>query len=333
MATENKLFNPKKLAHKYEQGTLTAIEKAWFEEWYAGFNDEEVLLSGSKHTSANDIKAHIFHKLSAEIGTPATPKVKVVLLWRQIAAVAAILLLIASATFYKNNILNVIEPVRQIELSSNSGRHRQVKLPDGTQVWLSPFSRISYPDQFRTAQRIVKLEGEAFFEVVHDARHPFIIQSGEIKTTVLGTSFNVQAYPNATHFEVTVVSGKVAVAISSGDKFQQQVMVTNERALFNKQGNSLVKEAYPAAAKFIDQRSGLFNYEGATLQTVVDELQQQYNIQIVLSKNLSGKAFYGQLKTTDAAERTLDKLSSVMDAKWFKTGNTYHLQQQTQSNY
>ena len=324
---ENNSYDPKELAHKLEQGTINPEEKAWFEQWYAGFNDEEVLLTGSKHTSSEQLKDSIFKRLSAQMETPVQSKGKVVSLWRNIAAAAAIVLLIAFAAFYKNAILNIVSPVKEIQLSSSAGQHRQMSLPDGTKVWLSPSTRISYPDKFGDKQRLVKLEGEAFFEVKHDAAHPFIIQSGSIKTVVLGTSFNVQAYPDAGTAEVTVVSGKVAVASSAGNKNQQQIMVARQRAVFNKNDGLLVKENFPDASKFLDQRNGYYDFDGATLQTVADELARQYGVHINVDPRMARDLYYGHLNTNQPIGNVLNMLCIVMDnAHWNVAGNNYYLQ-------
>ncbi|WP_295717115.1 FecR family protein [Mucilaginibacter sp.] len=330
---ENNSYNPKELAHKLEQGTISPEEKAWFEQWYAGFNDEEVLLSGSKHATAEQIKDSIFNRISAKMEAPAQSKGKVISLWRNIAAAAAIVLLVAFAAFYKNAILNLVDPIKDIQLSSNAGQHRQISLPDGTKVWLSPATRISYPDKFRDKQRLVKLEGEAFFEVKHDASHPFIILSGSIKTVVLGTNFNVRAYADASTAEVTVVSGKVAVASSAGNKTGQEIMIARQRAVFNKTNGLLVKENYPDAAKFLGQRNGYYDFEGATMQTVADELARQYGVHISVDPRIAQGLYYGHLNTTQPISNALNMLCIVMDnAHWNRVDNNYYLQKLPSKN-
>ncbi|MDN3580850.1 FecR family protein [Mucilaginibacter flavus] len=319
---ENNAYDPKELAHKLEQGSITARELAWFEQWYAGFNDEEVLLSAAVHSSADELRNSIFNRIAAQMEAPVQPKRKVITLWRGIAAAAAVIALICFAAFYRDSVLNVIDPVKQLELNSAAGQHRHFVLPDGTQVWLSPSTRISYPDNFRGEQRLVTLTGEAFFDVKHDATHPFIIQSGAIKTAVLGTSFNVNAYADAPVTEVTVVTGKVAVA---ADK-NRQIMTPNQRVVFNKTNGLLVKQDFPDAARFLDQRNGLFNFNGQPVQNVADNLARQYGIRITVDAALAQKGFYGHLNTNQPAAQTFNKLSAVMDAQWHKANNQYYLE-------
>lgn len=323
---ENNTYNVKELAHKLKQGTITPAEKIWLDAWYAGFNDEEVLLSNSKHQTPEQLRESILAKITAQMETPVQPARKVVTLWRNIAAAAAVVLLITFAALYKNEVLNVVDPAKQVEWTVAPGKHKQISLPDGTRIWLSPGTKISYPDKFRAKERLVKLEGEAFFDVVHDEDHPFVIQSGQLKTVVLGTSFNVKAYPDQIISEVTVVSGKVGVQEHNLPKSQQVIMERNQRAVYNKNNRLLVKENYPNASKFLSQRTGLFSYDGANLQTVVDDLSLQYDIHVILTPDLAKKGFYGHINTNEVLDKTLDKLCAVMDLRWNRIGNDYHLQ-------
>ncbi|AYL94607.1 FecR family protein [Mucilaginibacter celer] len=323
---ENNTYNVKELAHKLKQGSITPAEKIWLDAWYLNFNDEEVLLSNSKHQTPEQLRESILAKITAQMETPAQPARKVVRLWRNIAAAAAVVLLITFAALYKNEVLNIVDPAKQVELTVAPGKHKQISLPDGTRIWLSPGTHISYPDKFRAKERLVTLEGEAFFDVVHDEDHPFVIQSGQLKTVVLGTSFNVKAYPDQIISEVTVVSGKVGVQEHNLPKSQQVIMTPNQRAIYNKNNRLLVKEDYPNASEFLAQRTGLFSYDGAALQTVIDDLSLQYDIHVTLAPGIAKAGFYGHINTNEAVDKTLDKLCAVMDLRWSKTGNEYHLQ-------
>lgn len=323
---ENNTYNVKELAHKLKQGTITPAEKIWLDAWYINFNDEEVLLSSSRYQTPEQLREGILSKITEQMETPEQPTRKVVKLWRNIAAAAAVVLLVTFAALYKNEVLNMVDPAKQIELTVAPGKHKQISLPDGTRIWLSPGTHISYPDKFYSKERLVKLEGEAFFDVVHDEDHPFVIQSGELKTVVLGTSFNVKAYPDQIISEVTVVSGKVGVQEHSLAKNQQVIMERNQRAVYNKNKHSLMKEDYPNASKFLSQRTGLFSYDGTDLQTVVNDLSLQYDIRVNLAPGIAKAGFYGHINTNEALDKTLDKLCVVMDLRWNKAGNEYHLE-------
>ncbi|MEN0054840.1 MAG: FecR domain-containing protein [Mucilaginibacter sp.] len=319
----NKSFNPDELAHKWLAGTLTPDEKLRFEEWYADFNDEELLITNSRHTNKEQIGASILNRINEQIDEQPARSAKIFPLWRSLAAAAVVILAIGLGLFFREPILNVVDPVQQVQFTSTARQYKQLTLADGSKVWLSPSSTISYPDQFRGKQRNVNIEGEAYFEVVHDADHPFVIQSGAVKTVVLGTSFDIQAYARTASIEVTVVSGKVGV--SSQNSRTAEMVTANQRTIYQKATGKLVKEAYPNAAKFLDQRKGVFDFKGASLQDVTHELEIQYGIRISLSPKLSAKAFYGRLQTTVPVEHTLDKLCAVMEVRWEIQNGTYLL--------
>ncbi|WP_154402467.1 FecR family protein [Mucilaginibacter endophyticus] len=323
---ENNTYNVKELARKLMQGTISPDEKIWLDAWYANFSDEEVLLSTSKHQTPEQLRESILNKITARMETPVKPARKVITLWRNIAAAAAVVLLITFAALYKNEVLEVVDPAKQVELATAPGKHRQISLPDGTRIWLSPGSKISYPDKFRAKERLVKLEGEAFFDVVHDEDHPFVIQSGQLKTVVLGTSFNVKAYPDEIISEVTVISGKVAVQEHDLPKSKQAIMVLNQQAVYNKNNRSLIKQDYPNASKFLSQRTGLFSYDGSSLQNVTDDLSLQYGIRVNLAPGIAQSGFYGHINTNEPVDKTLNKLCAVMDLRWSKLDNGYYLQ-------
>jgi transmembrane sensor len=327
---DNKFYDPAKLAHKWEQGTLNPEERVWFEQWYAAFNDDEVLINHTEYTTPEQIRDTIFKRISAQMETPKQPVVKVIRLWKRIAAAAIVLFVIGLSALYHTEIINLVNPAQQVLISSNAGQHRKISLPDGTKVWLSPSSQISYPDRFSNAKREVKLTGEAFFEVVHDTKHPFIISSGKLQTVVLGTSFNVRAYPKAKSEEITVVSGKVGVMLSANHQ-QQKVIIANQRTVFYPATGILLKEDYQDGARFLDQRNGLFHFNGATLESIVSELQLQYGVNISIDAGLSNKAFYGSLNTSVPVWQTLNKLCTVMEIQWSSKNGTYYLQENSKN--
>lgn len=237
-----------------------------------------------------------------------------------VAAAAAILLIITGLFFFRTNVWETISPVHQVEILSAQSERKQLQLSDGTKVWLSPNSKLTYPDQFSGEQRLVSLDGEAFFEVAHNASHPFIIQSGQVKTKVLGTSFSVSAYTQHPNIDVTLVTGKVAVALNN----IKEVMITaNQRVTVNKAEGKISKTDYPNAGDYLNRRLGLFDYKGSPLAEVVKDLELQYQIKIQLSPELNNSMFYGNLDMTKTITQTLNKLSTVMEANWKKDGGQY----------
>lgn len=131
--------------------------------------------------------------------------------------VAASILLIITSIFivYQNAEPQeervITQSVEMIHKVTAPGQKLTFQLPDGSKVRLNAESQLSFPSFFEDGERIVKLTGEAFFEVEKDSLKPFIVQSGHVQTRVLGTSFNVRAYVEDENIEVALLTGKVQV--------------------------------------------------------------------------------------------------------------------------
>ena len=168
-----------------------------------------------------------------------------------------------------------------LHISTTTGEGKNIKLPDGTEVWLSPSSIIEYPASFTGKDlREINLSGEGFFEVAHDPQHPFIIHSGNIETRVVGTSFNIQAYDNQEEINVMVVTGKVNV--TNRAKVENVELVANQRAVFYRNTTTLVKEETNtvAAPVLLKRKNGEFVYKAEKLQKVIDDLQEYFGVRI-----------------------------------------------------
>ncbi|PWV49593.1 FecR family protein [Chitinophaga sp. S165] len=105
---------------------------------------------------------------------------------------------------------------RQLEVPK--GKKARLVLPDGTLVYLNSATQISYPEKFSSGPRIVRISGEAYFKVVKDEAHPFIIEMPQTKITVIGTAFNVKAYPADPATTVVVEEGKVRFTAATSER-------------------------------------------------------------------------------------------------------------------
>jgi ferric-dicitrate binding protein FerR (iron transport regulator) len=120
------------------------------------------------------------------------------------------------------------ETAKQNVISTKNGSRSKVQLPDGTHVWLNAGSQLTYNDSFGKEIREITLLGEAFFEVAKDAEHPFIIHTNTINIKVLGTSFNVRAYPDDKKTEATLINGLIEVSFN-GRPSDRMYLKPNEK--------------------------------------------------------------------------------------------------------
>ncbi|MBN8850460.1 MAG: hypothetical protein BGO55_31885 [Sphingobacteriales bacterium 50-39] len=144
--------------------------------------------------------------------TVAMPKVVV---WRRWAAAAAVLaLVVGGALLYRGGKREVVvsnAPVHGKEIVTRYGTRSYQELPDGSKLWLNAGSKVTYAEVSAGGRRELTLTGEAFFDIKHDPEHPFIIHTGKLDVKVLGTSFNIKAYPNDSTIETTLINGKVEI--------------------------------------------------------------------------------------------------------------------------
>jgi ferric-dicitrate binding protein FerR (iron transport regulator) len=125
------------------------------------------------------------------------------------------------------------------EAMVTGARKRVVRLPDGSTVLLNKDSRLDYPRVFRDTIREVVLSGEAYFDITHLAGRPFIVHTGKLSTRVLGTAFNIRAYPGDKAIAITVTSGKVQV---SNERAAVGFLTADQQMRYDLASATIVKE-------------------------------------------------------------------------------------------
>ncbi len=197
-----------------------------------------------------------------------------------------------------------------LSLHTPRGGTYKIILPDGSQVWLNAQSTIKYPLHFNAEERIVELEGEAFFQVksifrTSGEKIPFKVISKQQEVEVLGTQFNMNAYAGQVAGKTTLVEGKVAVRGQQG----RFILKPNEQAITT-MGKTTVKSVNPA--NYTAWRDGKFSFDGKTFEETMNDIGRWYDLDIVYDKEipkeeLVGDAFRNQnislvLRLLDVAE-------------------------------
>ncbi len=155
-----------------------------------------------------------------------------------------------------------------------NGKDIKIRLADGTEVWLNANSKLTYPTAFTGRERKVALQGEAFFKVAHDARHPFIVKAGDMQTRVLGTQFNVDA-SDAAHPHVSLVEGSVKVSSLGNDK----VIVPGEDAAVGSHGE--IKVTHVEVNDVACWREGVQLFDNVPLRDILVQMGSWYNVSVV----------------------------------------------------
>lgn len=202
--------------------------------------------------------------------------------------------------------------VQMNTLATPRGGRYTVVLPDGTLVWLNAASKLSFPTAFTGNDRTVVLQGQAYFEVARDASRPFFVQAGEVKVKVLGTSFDVMAYPDEQNINTTLVDGSVLV--ESGNQVKQ--LIPAQQAAANRQTGML--QVQPTNIdKALAWKNGLFIFNNADLESILREIARWYDVEFV---NLAGKSneLYGGSISRNKNLSDVLKLLGAYGAHQFK---------------
>lgn len=196
------------------------------------------------------------------------------------AVLFAALLLVSGYEVYNND----SENKEIVEISETNQILKSFILPDGTEISLNSDTKIKYPKQFAEDIREVTIEGEAFFHVKPNKAKPFIIHAGNAQIKVLGTSFNVNAYPSAKTVEVTVETGKVQVLnkIASPKENNEVILMPGEKGTLNNSGNLLIKSTNQNP-NFLAWKTHNLVFKATLLPEVIENLKKVYKVDISLA--------------------------------------------------
>lgn len=218
-------------------------------------------------------------------------------IWMAAATVA--MLIAMSGWLY--NIVSDSEPAF-IVASNNTGIVQKVTLPDGTIINLNTCSRLTYPESFSGKSREVFLDGEAYFDVAHDKRHPFIVRAGELKIRVLGTKFNVNASTLVPQITATLIEGSIEAV--TGKK--NILMKPNQQLKYDASSGRVSLTELTNASREIRWTQNVWVLSDTPLLDICQRLEQQFNIKIIIMNDeLIGKSFTGEFYTNESLESIL----------------------------
>jgi len=182
-------------------------------------------------------------------------------------------------------------PIAQNTISTPRGGQYQLILPDGTKVYLNAASTLSYPTAFQDKERLVELNGEAYFEVAKNKFLPFRVKSRQQIVEVLGTHFNVNAYADEGAIRTTLLEG--AVKISAG--INTQIMRPGQQAILNKNTADKIVITEVNTDKVIAWKNGVFSFENEDLKSVMRQISRWYNVEVIYTGVSSDEKYYGEI--------------------------------------
>lgn len=205
------------------------------------------------------------------------PSKKIFRYWARTAAV--ILILLGMGYWYS------IQPPSSREkeiyvrnqLITAEGSKGKFLLPDGSTVWLNSDSKLYYPEKFDEDKRVVRLEGEGYFEVTKNKKRPFIVQSGDLSIKVLGTTFDVIGYPSQDKIDVVLLSGSIKV---KGKTLEKEILMHPNQILEYQKSKGEVSIQNAKAHLYADWIKERLIFDKTSLSDIIISLEGWYNISI-----------------------------------------------------
>ena len=192
-----------------------------------------------------------------------------------------------------------------------SGEYKLV-LSDGTKVWLNSASKLKYPVAFTGGQRKVFLEGEAYFEVAADTVHPFLVETSGMSVTVLGTGFNVMAYPEEMEAAVTLVHGKVGVQTDH----RQQILHPDEQYVYQTTTRrGTVRKV--DVSQYVDWKDGILNFDSMPLEELTRRLGRWYDVDFFfVAEELKTLKYSGAFKKYNDIRYVLNIIEEITNVQF-----------------
>lgn len=228
-------------------------------------------------------------------------------------AVVVILTLAFSYLYqgYKNRRADVIMST----ISVPEGQRTHLTLPDGTTVWLNARTTMQYPSSFNKKKRVVILQGEAYFDVKRNEDKPFVVQTSVCDVEVLGTKFNVNAYPELKKFEATLMHGSVKVIPKANPS--QVVILKPEHKLSLENGKlnvTRVENFDPYRWK-----EGLICFTDESFLNIMKDFEKYYGVKIVMENEKVGEShFTGKFRLSDGIDYALRILQGNLKFQYEK---------------
>lgn len=273
--------------------------------------------------------------------------------WKKLMMAGFILAFIITTFLFFNN-RKPLEPEISPGMSSiitKYGNKSKISLPDGSQVWLNAGSRLDYNSlDFNNARREVNLSGEAYFDIAHNANKPFIVRSGNMQIKVLGTMFNVKAYPEEKNIETSLIKGSVEITINDrpNDKY---ILSPNEKLVISTNGMAqkspalnvvnmgkavsesadivaLKKVDYSAIEKLVIETAWMQNklvFRSEKFSDLAVRMERWFDIEIKFRNSGKAALKFTGIFTTETIQQALKAMQVVHEFTYVKEDNIIYI--------
>lgn len=256
-------------------------------------------------------KERIYDSITAKLGFEEEGKRKSFFTHHHFIVVAASVLVLSGLGFLlcrsgfgiDNKVLDVLEAY------SPNGSMLSVTLPDSTEVILNSGSVVRYPSSFTKNQRVIQLNGEAFFDVSKEPAKPFIIQTQGMEVKVLGTRFNLKSFEDEDVVQLTLEEGVVVAQMDVSDEKNEVCLAPGEQIILNKRTGEIINKKVELQ-RYIGWTSGRLFFNDNTLEEIARELEKKFDVEITIaSERFKKQRFYCDFGQDDSLDYIFGLLS------------------------
>ena len=302
------------LLERYHQGQCTTDEQIAIKQWLQNIAESDFTISPP--IDIQGIEDKTWAELSSRIFPESEPRK---INWNRLTGIAASVILVVSFAFYIYH-----SSGSHREKGSNLMSYHEVKvprgkkatctLPDGTIIQLNSDSKLRYPEKFTDTSRVVEFEGEAFFTVAKDKKRPFSINSKQVVVRVLGTHFNLRAYPKENKTDVVVEEGRVM--FSPKAKKTSLILTANQQGVYDVDQSLKQQNVYAAA--YYSWRTNQLQFKDQKLSDIASTLERWYNVKVLINNRLlRNERYTGRFNNPD--------IKSVLNSLEFAVGLHYQI--------
>ncbi|SBW03287.1 FecR domain-containing protein [uncultured Dysgonomonas sp.] len=306
-----------KLLYKFFEGLTTQEEDETIRQWVTDspenekhfFEERKMFDAVLLNTKEADIKEDM--ELQSAL-SGSRPRISIYFReFIKIAAIVAITLLGSWYYFIHINKSNKLLAMQTISVPA--GQRLNIVLPDGTDVWLNAKTTIKYPVSFNEKERLILLDGQAYFDVARNKEVPFLVKTRDGIIQALGTKFDVMAYTDSRSFETVLMEGSVKVKAAC-DSSQSMILTPGNKAYLK---NGKLETAYVDDFSAYEWKDGLISFKNESFAQIMKSFEKIYDIKIVIENPKVGNLIYtGKFRVIDGVGYALRVLQKDVKFKY-----------------
>lgn len=309
------------LLTRYAKRETSTQEDEEIERWLDQYSSGDTTWQELDEEERTQWLSNIYNKIKAGIAAGAknvVPLQRRKVLWYATASIAAAITIFVVLLTLWSPLNKRLSPEQINSVTVPLNQQKQITLSDGSRIRLNSGAELKYPDTFHGATREVYLSGEAYFDIEHNRLKPFIIHTGNVITTVLGTAFNINAVKGSSKIVVTVTRGKVSV---SDDNGVLALVTPNQQLAYNTENHKSVRQTVNAS-KFIAWQNGDLHFEDLTFREAALILQQRFKVRILFTNDkVQNCRFSGTALEGKNIDQVLTVICAFNDATYTRKSN------------